>query len=148
MTQTKEDKGLRLTAFGKRMVSAFMEKQVQTGHPHTKADVLASLMIEGFGSVPIVDQNQRLVGIVSEHDLLGTLEKGQPLGAVTAQDIMSPNPYSVRRETEVATLIHVLKASNLIRVPVVDAESKLIGLVARRDILRGYLNANDREPSR
>jgi CBS domain-containing protein len=53
---------------------------------------------------------------------------------------MSPNPYSVRAETDVRTLIHVLRSSNLIRVPVVDAEGRLIGIVARRDILKRYLS--------
>ena len=55
---------------------------------------------------------------------------------------MSRNPYSIRPETTVATLVHVLKVSDLIRVPVVDAQEKLIGIVARRDIVRAYLSAN------
>ena len=46
-------------------VADVMEKDVQFGHEQTKGDVLASLMIEGFGGVPIVDGNQRLVGIVT-----------------------------------------------------------------------------------
>ncbi len=58
---------------------------------------------------------------------------------------MVRNPYSVRPETDLATLIHVLRASDLIRVPVVDAEEKLVGIVARRDIVRTYLNLNARE---
>jgi CBS domain-containing protein len=39
------------------------------------------------------------------------------------------------------TLIHVLRASDLIRVPVVDADDKLVGIIARRDVLRAYLAA-------
>ena len=53
---------------------------------------------------------------------------------------MTSNAFSVRPETNVATLVDVLLTSNLIRVPVVDAEHKLVGIVARRDILRTYLN--------
>ena len=53
---------------------------------------------------------------------------------------MTPNPYSVSPDTDLATLVHVLRVSNLIRVPVVVAEEKLVGIVARRDILRAYLN--------
>jgi CBS-domain-containing membrane protein len=130
----------QLADFSRLTVARFMERDVQVGHRHTKADVLASQMIEGFGAVPIVDEQQHLVGIVSEFDLLGALEQGRRWGDVSAQDLMSPNPYSVRPETDLGTLVHVLRASQLIRVPVVDAAGKLVGIVARRDILRGYLN--------
>jgi CBS domain-containing protein len=36
-------------------------------------------------------------------------------------------------------LVHVLRASDLIRVPVVNAKEKLVGIIARRDLLRAYL---------
>jgi CBS domain-containing protein len=54
---------------------------------------------------------------------------------------MTYNPYSVRQETTLPTLVHVFRASDLIRVPVVDAKDKLVGIVARRDVLRAYLAA-------
>lgn len=141
MTTPKQDSPNQpLADFTRLTVARFMEKEVQYGHPRTKADVLASQMIEGFGSVPIVDEQHRLVGIVSEHDLLASLEKGHNWNDLSAQDIMAPNPYSVRPEMELGTLIHVLRVSQLIRVPVVDREGTLLGIVARRDLLRGYLN--------
>ena len=96
-------------------------------------------MIEGFGAVPVVDAEDRLLGIVSEHDLLGALDDGKKLGAVTASDIMTCNPYSIHPEAMIPTLIHVLRASDLIRVPVVDAKDKLVGIIARKDVLRAYL---------
>ncbi|RPH81570.1 MAG: CBS domain-containing protein [Nitrospiraceae bacterium] len=127
--------------FGLMMVKQVMQKQVQSAHLKTKGDVIASLMIEGFGAVPVVDANDRLLGIVSEHDLLGALDDGKKLGAVAASDIMTCNPYSIHPETMLPTLIHVFRASDLIRVPVVDANDKLVGIIARRDVLRAYLAA-------
>lgn len=130
----------QLTDFTRLTVLRFMERDVQVGHRETRADRLAAQMVEGFGAIPIVDEQRRLIGIVSEHDLLASLEKGQPWSEVAASEVMSPNPYSVRPETELGTVIHVLRVSQLIRVPVVDGDGKLIGILARRDILRGYLN--------
>jgi CBS domain-containing protein len=127
--------------FGLMMVRQVMQKQVQAAHLKTKGDVIASLMIEGFGAVPVVDAEDRLLGIVSEHDLLGALDDEKKLGAVTASDIMTCNPYSIHPEAMLPTLIHVLRASDLIRVPVVDAKDKLVGIIARRDVLRAYLAA-------
>jgi CBS domain-containing protein len=125
--------------FDLMMVKQVMQKQVQAAHLKTKGDVIASLMIEGFGAVPVVDAEDRLLGIVSEHDLLGALDDGKKLGAVAASDIMTFNPYSIHPEAMLPTLIHVLRASDLIRVPVVDAKDKLVGIIARRDVLRAYL---------
>ena len=54
---------------------------------------------------------------------------------------MVGNPYSIRSETNLGTLVHVLRASDLVRVPVVDEKDRLAGIIARRDVLRAYLSA-------
>lgn len=125
--------------FASMTVKQVMERRVQSARPRTKGDVIASLMIEGFGSVPVIDAKGKLAGIVSEHDLLAAIDDGHSLGALTAGDIMTGNPYSVRAETTLGTLVHVLRASDLVRVPVVDAKDRLVGIIARRDVLRAYL---------
>ena len=130
----------RQRGFDHLTVARFMVSDVQAARSETTASEIAAMMLEGFGAVPIVDPTQRLIGIVTEHDLLTSLEKNQKWGEVSARDIMTPNPYSVRPDTDLATLLHVLQVSNLIHVPVVVAEERLVGIVARRDILRAYLN--------
>lgn len=131
-TRTKKD-------FDVMTVKQVMQKQVQAVHLKTKGDVVALLMVEGFGAVPVVDSKDKLLGIVSEHDLLAAMDDGHKLGAVAAGDIMTCNPYSIRLETTLPTLVHVFRASDLIRVPVVDAKDKLVGIIARRDVFRAYL---------
>ena len=125
--------------FDSMIVGQVMETEVQSVRMSTKGDVIASLMIEGFGSVPVVENGRKLAGIVSEHDLLAAVDDGHELSTVLAKDIMTANPYSVRAETTLGTLVHVLRASDLVRVPVVDGKDKLVGIIARRDVLRSYL---------
>ena len=127
--------------FGEMTVKQVMQKTAQSAHLKTKGDVIASLMIEGFGAVPVVDAKDKLLGIVSEHDLLAALDDGHKLGDVAASEIMTYNPYSIHPEAMLPTLIHVFRASDLIRVPVVDSKDKLVGIIARRDVLRAYLAA-------
>lgn len=131
-TRTKQE-------FGEMTVKQVMQKIVQSAHLKTKGDVIASLMIEGFGAVPVVDTKDKLLGIVSEHDLLAALDDGHKLGDIAASEIMTYNPYSIHPETILPTLTHVFRASDLIRVPVVDSKDKLVGIIARRDVLRAYL---------
>lgn len=133
-TRTKQD-------FDLMTVKQVMQKQVQAVYLKTKGDVVASLMVEGFGAVPVLDAKDKLLGIVSEHDLLAALDDGHKLGAVVAGDVMTCNPYSIHPEAMLPTLVHVFRASDLIRIPVVDAEDKLVGIIARRDVLRAYLAA-------
>lgn len=139
MPKKKKAGTIKAKDFTSLTVKQVMEKRVQYAHLRTKGDVIASLMIEGFGAVPVIDGKRKLAGIVSEHDLLAAIDDGRTLGALTAGEIMTGNPYSVRPETMIETLVHVLRASDLIRVPVVDAQDRLIGIIARRDILRTYL---------
>jgi CBS domain-containing protein len=110
--------------------------------PEDDGETLAQAMTEGgFGSVPIVDQDRYLLGIVSEFDLLRALNEEKHLGSVKAGDLMTPNPVTVSPETLTMDIIQSLEAEHLIRMPVVNEEGKLLGVVARRDVLQGYLNA-------
>ncbi|MDH5562721.1 MAG: CBS domain-containing protein [Nitrospirota bacterium] len=133
---------IRESKFGHLTVGSIMETQVQSATKDTQAEMLASYMMEGFGSVPIVDDNNKLIGIVSEFDLLASLRKGKKLEEVTAGDILTSNPISVTKDTDLMTLLDVLQNNHLIRVPVLDNVGKLIGIVARRDVLRGYLHTS------
>jgi len=143
MNTTAEGRAaIRESKFGQLTVGAIMETQVQSATKDTKAEMLASYMMDGFGSVPIVDNNNKLVGIVSEFDLLGSLRKGKKLEEVTAGDILTANPISVTKDTDMMTLVDVLQNNHLIRVPVLDNVGNLIGIVARRDLLRGYLQTS------
>ncbi len=123
-------------------VSRVMEATVRSEEPEASADLIASLLMEGFGSVPIVDHAMRLIGIVSEFDLLNAIRKGRDLVDITAQDIMTNNPVSITEDVNVCTTIEILQNNHLIRVPVVDTAGKLVGIIARRDILRAYLHSN------
>ncbi len=137
--KAKRGKVVKVKDFDSMTVSQVMEKEVQSVRLRTKGDGISSLMIEGFGAVPVVGNGRKLAGIVSEHDLLAAVDDGHRLGAVSAKDVMTSNPYSVRPETTLGTLVHVLRASDLVRVPVVDDKDKLVGIIARRDVLRTYL---------
>ncbi|HUK57512.1 MAG TPA: CBS domain-containing protein [Nitrospiria bacterium] len=131
-----------------RMTAAdFMETGVFYYAEDSRVDRLATAMTLGnFGSIPIVTKEKRLVGIVSEFDLLNVMRKRKELREVTAKEIMTGAPVSVHPETRADKIMDLLQRKHLIRVPVVDQEGKLVGIVARRDILRGYLKSKESVP--
>ena len=103
---------------------------------------LGQAMTEGgFGSVPVVHHDRKVLGIVSEYDLLKAIMEDRALSTLRAVDVMTPNPSTVQPETPSMEIVRLLEEKHLIRVPVVDMEGKLVGIVARRDILEGYFKA-------
>jgi len=120
----------------------FMQDVVSYYQVEDTADKLAGAITEGgFGSVPILARDGTVLGIVSEFDLLKAIMEGKELTKVKAGDIMTKGAISVSKETPAMEIITLLQSKHLIRVAVVDAEGKLAGIVARRDVLLGYLRA-------
>ena len=120
----------------------FMQDVVTSYYVEDTIDRLAGAMSEGgFGSVPILAKDGKLVGIVSEFDLLKAIEEGKEMTKVTAGEIMIKDPVTVFRNTPAMEIIHLLQEKHFIRTPVVDADGKLAGVVSRRDIIQGYLRA-------
>lgn len=118
-----------------------MEDAIVTVGPQTKGYTIARLMADGdVGSVPVVEEDLTLVGLVGEFDLLRVMDEGQDLGELTAADIMTRDVVTVTEEMLVTDVVHLLQSRHLIRVPVVNGNS-LIGIVARRDIVFAYVRA-------
>ena len=121
----------------------FMQNVVSYYHVEDTGDKLAGAITEGgFGSVPILANDGKVLGLVSEFDLLKAIMEGKQLGTVTAGDIMHQGVVSVTQDMRAMEIIQLLQSKHLIRVAVVDAEGKLVGVVSRRDVLLGYLRAS------
>ncbi len=120
----------------------FMQDVVTFFHVDDTVDSLAGAMTEGgFGSVPILANNGKLVGLVSEFDLLKTIEECKEMDQVTAGEIMTKDPVTVTRNTPAMEIVHLLQERHFIRTPVVDDDGTLAGIISRRDIILGYLRA-------
>lgn len=124
-------------------VRQIMEDAVFTCSPTTAGITVAQVVIErNFGSVPVVNEERTLVGLISEFDLLKAMTNGKDLRKVTAKEIMTPEDdlVTVTEEMPIIDLAKILEESHLIRVPVVKGKI-LVGIVARRDIVFGYVKA-------
>ena len=130
------------TDFNKLYAGHFMESKVTTCFKDSKADRVAVAITTGnFGSLPVVDEERKLVGIISEFDLLKALRSGKDLSKVTAQEVMTPEPVSVTESETADGLMQTLEDKHFIRLPVVDESGKVVGVVSRTDILKGYVQS-------
>lgn len=123
-------------------VAQLMQDAVTTCTTRTDGSTIASLMTRrNFGSLPIVESDGTLVGIVSEYDLLQAMNEGRDLNNILANEIMSANPVTVTEDQTLAQVAELFQDRYVNRVPVVR-KKKLVGILARRDLLFGYLKAS------
>ena len=106
----------------------------------TGTEISTRLLIGEFNGVPVIDNNIRVIGIVTAADILRAVRQDKNLDTVSATDIMTRNPVVVKRDTEIDEIIDIMLQRVIVLVPVVDDDKKLIGVVARLDILREKLN--------
>lgn len=125
-------------------------------------DIVDLLAHHAVSGVPVVAESGRVVGVVSEADLLQKLRfagsepyRGFPerkqhradrvkSGAELARDLMSSPAIVVSPVESVTTVARLMEAEKVKRVPVIDHYGQLVGIVSRRDLLRMYLR-EDRE---
>jgi CBS domain-containing protein len=153
-----------------------MTTEVITVDPDTSVQALARLLSErGISGAPVVDSENRLVGIVSEGDLLHRVETGterrperltgrrrswwldtiasdQDLArdyvkshGRTVKDVMTPDVISVTDTTELAEIAMLLETKRIKRVPVMR-DGKLVGIVSRANLVRALAAAKN-EPA-
>lgn len=131
-------------------------KQIMTPNPArctpdaTAQDAAVLMRDRDCGSIPVVENttSNRLVGTVTDRDLaVRGLAAGIGPDALV-RDLMTPEPVTCVPEDEVEDLRQVMIEQQVRRVPVVDADGALVGIVAQADIAREEGAASDREVGR
>ena len=112
-----------------------MNKIVTAAKRKTIGRDLAIKLLSGmYSGLPVVDDKGKVVGVVSEFDLLKAIKEGKKLEQVTAEEIMSKKPVCVTENTPVDEIIDLMTKHNIIRVPVLRNDN-LVGVISRCDIL-------------
>ncbi|GAB61233.1 conserved hypothetical protein [Candidatus Jettenia caeni] len=119
----------------KKTAKDIMNKIVTAAKKKTIGRDLAVKLLSGmYSGLPVVDDNGKVIGIVSEFDLLKVIKNGKALEQVTAEEIMSKNPICVSENTSVDEIIDLMTKHNIIRIPIIRNDV-LVGVVSRCDIL-------------
>ena len=144
------------------IVADLMTHPVVTVSPPTPFKHLVAVLAEyRIGSVPVLDAHNRPVGVVSETDLLakedqrGALKQpslwasarrwrhwGRARGT-TAEDVMTRRVATVGREESVTVAARKLIEAKLRRLYVVDGSGRLVGVLAKRDVLHVFLRSDE-----
>jgi len=106
----------------------------------TVEDALRILVNNRITGLPVVDKAGKMVGVVSEYDLLVQLSKKEkPDAEVFKQKIeFSKQVHAVKTGVALKEIVPMFVQSKFRRLPVIDEGGKLVGIITRRDMMRIY----------
>ena len=102
----------------------------------TVSEIADMMDLKDIGAVPIINQDNLLIGILSERDIVRKLVKtGRDSDLVTAHDIMTKEIKSVQLDTSIDEAQRIMTKNNIRHLPVVDQNHKLINFLSQRDLI-------------
>jgi CBS domain-containing protein len=146
-----------------------MTRNIKSVEPSTPVVVAANLMLANhISGLPVLTQQGRLVGIVSEGDLLRRRELGTEIkrswwmdilashgrlaeefthaNGRLVEEVMTQQVVTISRETTLVDIVSLMDAHTIKRLPVVE-KGQLVGIVSRADILRALLRTLSAQPA-
>ena len=102
----------------------------------TLRDVAQIMRDENCGVVPVVDDNQRLIGLITDRDMVMRTfnEPQRPWTAFKVGEVMTDEVEAVTPETPVREIIQLMGRKQVRRVPVVDRNDRLVGMISMADV--------------
>ncbi|WP_107277553.1 CBS domain-containing protein [Streptomyces sp. IMTB 1903] len=151
---------------GRRTVGEVMTGEVVRARPDTSFEELAGLLATyRISGLPVVDDDDKVMGVVSRTDLTGhragpgpdgpgrrrtvrTLRRPAGTHPITgpspaAAGLMTSPAVTVHPEQRVVDAARIMERRHVDRLPVVDEEDRLIGITTRRDLLRVFLRTDE-----
>mgnify|MGYP002622760995 CR=1 FL=1 len=137
-------------------VRQLMTGDVATISPDASLKEAARVMIERrVSGLPVIDGDNRLVGIVTEGDVLHQESLRQPATtlrslftsqegpAVTVAEAMTDKVKSVSPEADHTEAARIMESAHVKRLPVVDGDDRLLGILSRADVLRVFARSDE-----
>lgn len=116
-------------------VSDIMTSAAVTDAPDdTLADASAKMWQQQTGSL-LVMEGDRLIGIVTERDLLRHIGEGGDASSTPLRDVMTPDPVTISPDTALHAAAQIMFDKWFRHLPVVTGDGKVVGMISLRDLL-------------
>ncbi len=141
---------VRATDAASTPIADILRRETLCIRPETSVESLAQLFFDrGISGAPVVDADGKPLGVVSRSDLLeamrepkdvevGTLSPGfhEEREPETARDVMTASPITILESEMVSHAAAVMSFEGVHRLPVVDGDGRVVGLISALDVLR------------
>jgi arabinose-5-phosphate isomerase len=93
-------------------------------------------LAERRGTVAIVDDERRLLGVVTSGDLTRLMEREEHFYGISVSEVMTRDPKTVEPRELAAAAVGVMERHGVMALPVVDADQRVVGMVHLHDLMR------------
>jgi predicted transcriptional regulator len=111
-----------------------MREKISVRPDTTARDVAMKIISSGLAAMPVVEDNQEILGVVSENTILDAIREGRDLEEIPASTIMVPAPIITDAETSTDELIKLLLKS-CCSIALVVKDKKYVGVVSRHMLM-------------
>lgn len=113
---------------------------VQATEKTTIEEALKILINYRITGLPVVDQAGKMTGVVSEYDLLSQISKSKKMDTKVFNEkiLYSKKVDAIAEDTPLSTIMKEFIDTKYRRLPVVDRDGKLVGIITRRDLMRVF----------
>jgi acetoin utilization protein AcuB len=130
--------GLSLV-IGPTEVADVMTGKVVTLNPHHSFNDAANLMNDRyFRHCVVVDSQRKIVGVISDRDILRALARNPNSRTKSLDQIMTHNPITVKRNTPIVDAVAKILAKRINCLPVIEDDGTVCGIVTSTDLMRSY----------
>ncbi|MEX2308553.1 MAG: CBS domain-containing protein [Pirellulales bacterium] len=112
-------------------------REVDTANPDETVAVAAERMHQrAVGTLVVVNDADQVVGIVTDRDLVSrVLAKGRDPTETSVGEVMTVGPKTVSEQASIESALLIMRSGRFRRIPVVERDNKLVGLITLDDIL-------------
>lgn len=103
-------------------------------------DLIVEMTGKMLGATCVLDEDDRLVGIITDGDLRRLLERQVDLSGVAARDFMTPDPKTIHPDALATRAIHLMEKHSITQLVVVDKRDELTGIVHLHDLLKAGIS--------
>ncbi|MFE3760222.1 CBS domain-containing protein [Streptomyces sp. NPDC059104] len=106
-------------------------------------DIVEELRMWNVSALPVLARDGQVVGVVSEADLLLKPQGADTAHDTTAEQLMTRPAVTVTKNAAIAAAARLMARGHLKRLPVVDGQGRLVGVVSRGDLLKVFLRPDE-----
>ena len=122
----------REVAIVKRAENGMIYDPITIPRGSTVAQALEIMAEYHIGGIPVVDDDKRLVGIVTNRDLRFERRLDRPVDEIMSKD----NLVTTHQQTDLVAAAQILQENKIEKLPVVDKDNHLVGLITHKDITK------------
>lgn len=127
-------------------------KEIMTTDPETcdlnasLADAAKAMWDNDCGILPVLKNGKEIVGLITDRDIcMGAAMRDRHPSAISVKEVISGEVYSVKPEEEVQQALATMQGCKVRRVPVIDSEGTLMGVLSMNDVVLNAKEPDDKK---